>query len=269
LWLIGCFAVTLGSVSGVWADDPWQSHSGLDSLRPGLDSLRPLQGVEPFAAFLNPQQTNSSQQESVVEPLLPDPGQTDPLLDDSAELMKDSSKSALMESYDDWLDESEYKGVPRVREGRFALPALLAPSIATDTIGNGRTPRGFRAGDAGPTRPLPETSEYRGTQSWTLACWAAANTYSNPRYFEDRMLERHGHERCPPLTPVISGARFFTGIAMLPYLMTVSPPCREESTLGYFRSGSAAPALKQRPPYDRRALLVEVAAIAAAFLALP
>lgn len=160
--------------------------------------------------------------------------------------------------------------VPVVVDGHFKMPQLLAPSIATDDIGNGRTPESYRNEDDIPVEPLPESGTARALDwNWTIRSWAAANTYSHPRYFEDRMLERHGHERFGCLQPVASGARFFATMPMLPYLMTVRNPCDKEYTLGYYRSGSRAPALLQRPPYERRAALVEAAAIAGAIIAFP
>ena len=83
------------------------------------------------------------------------------------------------------------------------------------------------------------------------------------------MLERHGHTRLGCLQPVASGARFLATVPMLPYLMTVRHPCDKEYTLGYYRSGSRAPALLQRPPYERRAVVAETAAITGAILVFP
>ncbi len=83
------------------------------------------------------------------------------------------------------------------------------------------------------------------------------------------MLERHGHQRFGMLQPFAAGTRFFVTVPMLPYLMTVREPCDCEYSLGYFQSGSRAPALYQRPPYSRRACIVESAAIAGAFIAIP
>ena len=117
---------------------------------------------------------------------------------------------------------------------------------------------------------LPEDSVGRGENwSWSVSNWAASNNFSHPRYFEDRMLERHGHERFPLMTPICGGARFFTTIPMLPYLMTVRPPCECESTLGYYRSGSCTPGLWQRPPLERNAVLVESAVVSGLIIAFP
>jgi hypothetical protein len=160
--------------------------------------------------------------------------------------------------------------IPELVAGHFRLPPMQAPTIATGDIGNGRTPDGFRRGAQTPTESLPESPLQRG-EEWelTVCSWAAPNTFSNPRYFEDRMVERHGHLQLGPLQPFASGARFFATFPMLPYLMTVRNPCECEYTLGYYRPGSCAPVMLQRPPLDRRAVIVESAAIAGAVIAFP
>ncbi|WP_168566198.1 hypothetical protein [Crateriforma spongiae] len=160
--------------------------------------------------------------------------------------------------------------VPSVEGGRFLLPKLEAPTTDMTEIGNGRLPDNFRGNAPTPVMALPESLFDRGLPaSWTVKHWAAPNTFSLPRYFEDRMLERHGHERFPCATPLISGARFFATIPMLPYLATVRPPCDCEYTMGYYRVGSCAPRMLQRPPYEKRAVIAEAAAIAGAAVALP
>lgn len=160
--------------------------------------------------------------------------------------------------------------VPEVVDGRFRIPPLVATTIATDDVGNGRTPTSYRDEAEAPVVPLPESAGQRAAGwNWSICNWAAPDTFSNPRYFEDRMLERHGHERFGRLQPFAAGTRFFVTIPMLPYLMTVYEPCDPEYSVGYFRSGTRAPALYQRPPYSRRAAVVEAAAIAGAFLAIP
>jgi len=160
--------------------------------------------------------------------------------------------------------------IPEVIDGHFRMPRLLAPSIATDDIGNGRTPTSYRDQSDVPVERLPESASERGViWNWTVCNWAAANTFSNPRYFEDRMLERHGHQRFGKFQPLASGARFFATVPMLPYLMTVREPCDQEYTLGYYRAGSRTPAFLQRPPYERRAVVAESAAIAGAIIAFP
>ncbi len=163
--------------------------------------------------------------------------------------------------------------IAQLANGRFDLPELSAPRTATNEVGNGKIPEGSRGANSPPTITLPESGQERNLDAndwpWMVRHWAAANTYSYPRYFEDRMLERHGHERFPVIQPLASGARFFATVPMMPYLMTLSPPCECESTLGYFRSGSCAPVLHQQPPLDSKAIAVEAIAIGAAIAIIP
>lgn len=166
-------------------------------------------------------------------------------------------------------DEPEFNS-PELIDGHFRLPPLGPPSIATDKIGNGRLPKSFRDGMSTPMRFLPESAAQRGADpTWSTIQWSAANTFSYPRYFEDRMLERHGHQRFGLFQPLASGARFFATVPMLPYLMKISPPCECEYSMGFYRSGSCAPKLLQRPPFDAHAAVVEAAAIAGGIVAFP
>lgn len=165
--------------------------------------------------------------------------------------------------------------LPEVAGGRFILPPLRAVSIAQEPIGNGRVPEALNAGDELTLVPLPEDAMARSaltsSAGWPALVrpWAAPNTYSHPLYFDDRMLERHGHERWGCLQPIASGARFFATVPMLPYLTTITSPCETVYSKGYFRSGSAVPRFYQRPPLERRAVIVQSAATAAGFIALP
>ncbi len=159
--------------------------------------------------------------------------------------------------------------LPQYGTGKFILPRLAAPALSTDQIGNGRTPPGIDQDEIEVGR-LPESANDRITGwNWSVCQWEAPNTFSNPRYFEDRMLERHGHRRLDCLQPAISGARFFGTVAMLPYLMTVRPACECEYTLGYYRPGSQVPGFFQRPPYDRDAVIVQSAVSSGLMIALP
>ena len=159
---------------------------------------------------------------------------------------------------------------PVVVEGSFQLSELEALSTSTDLVKDGRVPLELRSDEDSPTILLPEDGSLRGPGwQWSVSNWAAADTFSHPRYFEDRMLERHGHQRFPRLQPFVSGARFFTTVPMLPYLMAVRPACDCEYSLGYYRSGSRTPGFLQRPPLDRRGVISEAFWVSGAILAFP
>ena len=197
---------------------------------------------------------------------------------DEENAAEEDAEDRYAEDADEDADEGMSASLTSLRisqddRGRFKLPTLAAPSTSTAKIGNGKTPEGFRGEVATPAVPLAESGDARqldsGPWAWSVGRWSAANTYSHPRYFEDRMLERHGHERFPALQPMASGLRFFATVPMMPYLMTLSHPCDCESTLGYYRSGSCAPILHQQPPWDREAALVEAAAVASVIAIFP
>lgn len=99
--------------------------------------------------------------------------------------------------------------------------------------------------------------------------WAPSCNRHLPTYFEDTMLERHGQSRNELIQPAISGARFFTGIAAMPYNMVVDRPLRPMSTLGHFRAGSGVPLLLQRPPLQADAGLFEAGLIVGLIFIVP
>ena len=89
-----------------------------------------------------------------------------------------------------------------------------------------------------------------------------------PLYFEDIKLERYG-ANVGYLQTGLSGARFFSTIAALPYKMTVRPPRSCQCSNGFSRPGDCP-----LPGYGHRefrwdASLVEAAAVAAVVYILP
>lgn len=172
---------------------------------------------------------------------------------------------------DEMIELPPRRGVPEVVDGRYLLPPLEPLSTRTDNVGeDGRVPEGYQDQQAVAVIPLPEDAQGRFLDwDWAVSNWAAANTFSYPLYFQDRMLERHGHQRYVCAQPLVSGFRFFATVPSLPYLMAVSPPCECEYTMGYFRAGSCVYPYLQRPPCDRRGVIAESAAVAGAVLAFP
>jgi hypothetical protein len=157
----------------------------------------------------------------------------------------------------------------RIKNDRIVIPTLIAPTTDITDIGSRNRPQDIGGKALDQSTLLPEGFDRNEDWLLTQYFWQAPNTFSHPLYFEDVMLERHGHERCPCLTPVLSGVRFFATIPMLPYLGAVREPCDCVYTLGYHRPGSCAPRLLQRPPYERRAAVIQAAATAGAFIAIP
>lgn len=100
--------------------------------------------------------------------------------------------------------------------------------------------------------------------------WKASAVSTKAAYFEDVQLERYGHTIvCPALQPVVSGAKFFATIPMLPYKMGVTPPNECVYTLGHYRSGVCSPYMVEPFPLSARGALFEAGAIAGAVLIIP
>jgi len=100
--------------------------------------------------------------------------------------------------------------------------------------------------------------------------WKASGAVHRPLYTEDVVLERYGHTSAiPGLQPVVSGVRFYTQIAMLPYQMAVDPPRECIYTLGYYRPGDCAPFLRQRFPPSLAGAAAEVGSVAFFVLLIP
>jgi len=168
-------------------------------------------------------------------------------------------------------DDSIVQGMSRIPRKDTDLEIEVEPvNISTETVGKsqkGRLPRDVAAERARPSSTLQD-GQARGF-SVQQVNWAPANITHMPLYFEDAMLERHGHVRWGCAQPIVSGARFLTTLPLLPYLKTMQPPCEPRYTLGHFRAGSCAPALKDHLPWDRRAAVVETASLGAFFWAVP
>lgn len=147
---------------------------------------------------------------------------------------------------------------------------VQAVSISNDRIGTGQSPE--------PVKPTWSPGEYATSidprfSMATHVHWHASLIQHHPLYFEDAMLERHGatrtlhgHECAQSL---ISGAKFFATIPLLPYLRTLQPKHECVYSLGNYRPGSEVPCLRSNLPYDSRAALVESASVVAFFWAAP
>ncbi len=79
--------------------------------------------------------------------------------------------------------------------------------------------------------------------------WQPTNFFHQPLYFDDTPLERYGQSICPPLQPIISGARFAITLPIVPYKMGVDRPYDCVTTLGKYRPGSCAPCQREVLPW--------------------
>ena len=144
---------------------------------------------------------------------------------------------------------------------------VAAVNISTTTIGTGLLPDNTAA-----LRASPSTSLLDGQSRGVIpkhVNWRPASVCHLPLYFEDAMLERHGHVRWGCAQPLASGVKFLTTLPLLPYITTLHPKCEPRYALGHFRPGSCAPALKDHLPWDQRAAVVETVSLGAFFWAAP
>lgn len=152
-------------------------------------------------------------------------------------------------------------------QNRQLTNRVQATSISSDQVGTGLLPSPAQP------RQLSSTSAGQSTAIYTHVHWRPSCIQHFPLYFEDAMLERHGHKRSfygyDVAQSVISGVKFFATIPLLPYNMTLRPRRECVYALGHYRAGSGAPCLRDNLPYDYRAAIVESASAAAFFWASP
>ncbi len=166
---------------------------------------------------------------------------------------KDAGIDKASESKASESKESRDKATAKKREP-LVLPTLSVPNTSVHGVGTGSTPEDAVSGRLPGRIPLPFGSDRYGFWALDRKTWTAPVFCHQPVYFEETMLERHGHERFPCIQPLVSGATFFSNVVFLPYHSYLQPPLREYYNTGHYRPGSAAPALRQRAPYDAGAL---------------
>jgi len=123
---------------------------------------------------------------------------------------------------------------------------------------------------------LPEECAIDGKEFYgrhfgqTCFMWKASAVSTKAAYFEDTQLERYGHTKVgPALQPIVSGARFFATVPILPYKMGVIPPKECVYTLGHHRAGNCAPYMAEPFPISPRGALFQAGAVTGAILAIP
>jgi hypothetical protein len=118
--------------------------------------------------------------------------------------------------------------------------------------------------------PWGENERFAG-RSWRplTYTWTASALCHKPLYFEDVHLERYGHMLGPWVQPIVSHARFFATVPILPYEMGIELPNECMYTLGHYRPGSCAPYYLDPIPLSARAALFEGAVIAGGIAILP
>ncbi|MGC4006993.1 MAG: hypothetical protein QM811_29260 [Pirellulales bacterium] len=107
----------------------------------------------------------------------------------------------------------------------------------------------------------------RPWQPWNYA-WEASALCHRPLYFEEKNLERYGHN-AGRLQPAVSAVHFFATIPILPYKMTLDPPNEVIYTLGHSRPGDPAAWERTDLRWDARAAAVEAGVVTGLIFALP
>jgi hypothetical protein len=202
--------------------------------------------------------------------VLPKLQQKDEISPSDAQSDDESDDKKVGEKYEKSAAESDNydvsTGIVPVQSAGLRL-TVDRVNIATKAVGTGTLPEDTAGKRAAPISSLLD-GQSRGIVVQQVN-WRPAAICHLPLYFEDAMLERHGHVRWGHAQPVVSGAKFLTTIPFLPYIATLQPKCEPRYTLGHFRPGSCAPALKDHLPWDRRAATVEVISLGAFFWASP
>jgi hypothetical protein len=152
-------------------------------------------------------------------------------------------------------------------ERRALSPVIQAVNVSIEGLGTDITPEPELIDSWSSVVPLP-TGVSRGA-IFQCVQWRPSLIVHHPLYFQDVMLERHGHDRWGYLEPFASGAKFFGTIFLSPYLKTLQCPGECQYALGYHRAGSCAPVLKSHIPWDKRAAAVETLSAAGFFWAAP
>lgn len=110
------------------------------------------------------------------------------------------------------------------------------------------------------------------SRDWGRICfmWKASALCHKPLYFEEEALERYGHTLVQEeFQPLVSGAKFFLTIPILPYKMGLNPPCECIYTLGHYRPGSCAPYMMDPFPVSLRAGLIQAGAVVGGVAIIP
>jgi hypothetical protein len=132
--------------------------------------------------------------------------------------------------------------------------ALTIPNTSVAGIGTSQIPVDSTQGRLPAPIPLPFGPDRPEGWSYSNKRWIPPVFCHQPTYYEDIMLENHGHERYPAIQPMISGARFYTGVFLTPYFYCLNGPFEDVSSVGRYRPGTAAPGLRQRPVYSPHAI---------------
>jgi hypothetical protein len=146
-------------------------------------------------------------------------------------------------------------------EGEPETLQLKPLQVPNTSLRDMKLPEDATAGRLPEPIPLPFGPDRDSGWTYSSKVWVPPVFCHQPTYYEDMMLENHGHERFPALQPMVSGARFYSGLIFTPYLACLNGPFDDVASAGRYRPGSIAPTLRQRAPYDLHALGTQAAAV--------
>ncbi len=207
---------------------------------------------QPVALSLNSTPPSYSQA-GLIRYLQEDAAKGDQLVDTGAKEPRDQTQIGTIQS----------------PKGTIELAPLAMPNIKIQGIGTGVRPEDVTKDRLPPAQPLPNGETRAGNWGLQAKQWVPGGFCHQPLYFEDPMLELHGHVRYPYLQPAVSGLRFFGTVPVLPYLATLRHPLDDVHTLGAYRPGTATPVLRYRAHYDPVALRNQFIATAGTAVAIP
>ena len=151
-------------------------------------------------------------------------------------------------------------------QSRDLSPVVTAVNLSLSGLGTGLVPEPSDRVMPG-VAMLPDGVARNA--SFKCVHWRPSAICHYPLYFQESMLERHGHVRFGHLQPIASGVRFFSTFPLLPYMYALTPPCTTQYAIGQYRPGTCAPLLKDHLPWDKRAAVVETLSLAGYFWASP
>ncbi|HBE71955.1 MAG TPA: hypothetical protein DDW52_27765 [Planctomycetaceae bacterium] len=186
-------------------------------------------------------------------------------IDSSSDTYSPSDQSPSDQSPSDQSPSDASSGTQEADMDTRSAYDVSIVDVSVEGIGNGEIPEDGQLG--GSVVGLPTGIDREA--AWKCVHWAPASICHYPLYFEDVMLERHGHQSHPCLQPLISGTKFFVGLPLAPYKQALWGPAESVYSLGHYRTGSPAPALRQRLPWDRNAAAVEALSLGGLFWAAP
>lgn len=152
-------------------------------------------------------------------------------------------------------------------QGRGFNRVATAVDISQDGIGTGILPEPAEQDIVAEQQWLPDGMA-RGA-AFKCVHWRPSMICHQPLYYQEIMLERHGHDRWGLLQPIASGVRFYSTIGLIPYLSVLRAPCENYYALGHYRAGTCVPKLRDHLPWDKRAAAVETLSAATFFWAAP